>query len=206
MRFRFAVRCAVARLVPLAGVLWVLPACKPPVRPPLRLSGPDYFSDTTFLAYLKTLSFVTDSEAGDRQALLLGRYPDSAHYGPLATIAPEVHANDGTIDDLQSGKVIARIVNESADSYPKLGLLPHGTTYWWVRYDSSDTGVHSQSSYIAVNAQGVTVGVKSTIDSLEVVRTHTMFRVMQPLARFLWRSNDEDTWGTCNGQCCRKKT
>jgi hypothetical protein len=166
----------------------------------------NFLTDTAFGTYLKTLSFVADSEAGDRQALLVGHYPGAgAHYGPLATIAPEVHANDGTLDDLQSGKVIARIVNESADSYPKLGLLPHGTTYWWVQYDSSAGGVHSQSSYIALNDSGRPIAV-SPPDSLTVIRSHDTFRVMQPLARFLWRNDDEDTWGTCNGQCCRKKT
>lgn len=208
MRFRFALS-----VLTLVGGLWVLQSSCVPPKPqstPRRIasidSGDTLFASPSFAAYLGTLSFVSDSEAGDRQALLVGHYPDAAHYGPLANIAPELHANDGTIADLKSGKVIARIVNESADSYPKLSLLPHGTTYWWVQYDSSDTGVHSKSSYVAVNDEGAVVGVLSTIDSLQVVRSHVTFRVMQPLARFLWRNADEDTWGTCNGQCCKKKT
>jgi len=205
MRFRFAGRYA----IPLLGGLWTLQSSCAPTRLnqiAAQPGGIDSVNSTVFRAYLRTLQFVPDSEAGDRQALLVGRYPESARYGPLATISPEVHSYDGSLRELKYGKVIARIVNESADSYPKLGLLPRSTTYWWVQYDSTDLGVHSKSVYVAVDADSNIAHVKSITDSLAVVRYHISYHVNQPTARFLWRNDDEDTWGTCNGQCCKKKT
>jgi hypothetical protein len=204
MRFRFAGRYA----IPLLGGLWVLlSSCAPRLNEvAARPGGIDSVNSTVFRAYLRTLQFVPDSEAGDRQALLVGHYPGSASYGPIATISPEIHANEGSIRDLKYGKVIARIVNEGDQPYPKLGLLAHATTYWWVQYDSTSSGVHSKSVYLAVNADSNIASIQSVADSLEVVRYHRMYHPSQPTARFLWRNDDEDSWGTCNGQCCKKKT
>jgi hypothetical protein len=159
----------------------------------------DSVTSAQFRAYLHTLRFVPDTEAGDRQALLVGHYPDSARYGPLAMILPEEESYEGSDEDLEHGKVIARISNESADSYPKLGLLPHAVTYWWVEYDADRH--RGRSVFIAVDADTNIIG--RTVRGLEVIRDHKWFRVSQSLARFVWTSDDEFVWGSCSGHCCR---
>lgn len=169
-------------------------------RPP-EVRPIESLAESDFRAYVQPLQFVRDTEAGDRQALLVGRYPDSARYGPLATILPEVNANRGAVSQLRSGRIIARIINESGESYAKLGLLPHAVTYWWVQYDErADTG---RSVFITVDSAGRVIG--RTVSGLEVTRYHPGgFRVNQPLARFVWTDNDEEVWGSCNGVCCKQ--
>jgi hypothetical protein len=160
----------------------------------------DSITSAEFREYLRPHRFAVDSEAGDHQALLVGRYPDSATYGPLATILPDARANAGSVAQLGAGKIIARITNESADTYPKLGLLPHAVTYWWVEYsEHGDTG---RSVFITVDADTTIIG--RTVRGLSVVKYHPGgFQVNQPLARFVWTNDDEQTWGSCNGVCCR---
>src|SRR5262245_11192987 len=161
----------------------------------------DSASNEQFREYLRTLSFSPDSESGDRQALLVGHYPDSALFGPVANILPEERSHLISPAEFSRGRVIARIANESADSYPKLGLMPHDVTYWWVEYNErSDTG---RSVFVAVDAD--TNILSRTIRGLEVFRYHKRFRVMQPLARFVWTEGDDLIWGSCGGACCRSQ-
>ena len=174
-------------------------AAQQPVRP--RLINIDSVSSEQFRVYVSDLRFATDTEAGDRQALLVGHYPDSASYGPLATILPEKSANLGSVEQLRFGKIIARITNESADSYPKLGLLPHAVTYWWVEYyERADSG---RSVFVTVDSTGDII--RRTVSGLKIMRYHPGgFRVNQPLARFVWTNDDELAWGSCNGVCCKQ--
>lgn len=207
MHSRGTRRCSVARrLLPILGALGALlspsrvagqrPAALQ--RPPIKI---DSVSSEAFRAYLGTLRFATDTETGDRQALLVGHYPDSAHYGPLATILPERNAHLGSVAQLRSGKLIARITNESAEAYPKLGLLPHAVTYWWVEYnEKTDSG---RSVFVTVDSGGNIIG--RTVSGLKIMRYHPGgFRVNQPLARFVWTNDDELAWGSCNGVCCKQ--
>ena len=159
----------------------------------------DSVTSEQFRAYLRRLHFVTDTEAGDRQALLVGHYPDSAQFGPVATILPEARANliSGTL--LARGRVIARITHETADSYPRLGLMPHAVTYWWVEYNRrTDTG---RSVFIAVDADTNIVG--RTPRGLQVTREHREYRGSEPTARFVWTESGELGWGNCGWGCCR---
>jgi hypothetical protein len=172
------------------------------------LSGDiDSVSDTTIIAYIRKLSFVPDTEAGDRQGLLLGHFPASPRYGPVATILPEVNANRGSLAELRrNGKVIARIEMDKigAQPYPKLALLPGATTYWWVRLDPRDSSLTGRSVFITVDTLGHIVS--RTAFPLKVMpeQGHRFYRNLQPLARFTWNPADEGTWGTCNGACCAK--
>lgn len=159
----------------------------------------DSVSSEQFRAYVRTLTFSVDTEAGDRQALMVGHYPDSARLGPVATILPEERAYQMSEEQLEHGQVIARISNESADSYPKLGLLPHATTYWWVEYD--DHTKHGRSTFVTVGPD--TSIVARAYRGLEVVSHHYNYRAVQPLARFIWTSVDDLAWGWCGWHCCR---
>jgi hypothetical protein len=173
--------------------------------PPVLPGNIDSVSDTTIVAYIRKLSFVSDTEAGDRQGLLVGHYPGSAHYGPVATILPEINSNRGSLAELRlRGKVIARIQMDSigAQPYPKLGLLPGATTYWWVQLNSGDTSAMGRSVFITVDARGRIIS--RTSSPLTVRQYHPFYRNLQPLARFTWNPGDEGTWGTCNGACCAK--
>jgi hypothetical protein len=174
-------------------------AAQRPVQP--RRINIDSVSSAQFRAYIGDLRFATDTEAGDRQALLVGHYPDSASYGPLATILPERNAHLGSVEQLRFGKIIARITNESADSYPKLGLLPHAVTYWWVEYN--ERAESGRSVFVTVDSGGNIIG--RTVSGLTIMRYHRGgFRVNQPLARFVWTNDDELAWGSCNGVCCKQ--
>jgi hypothetical protein len=179
---------------------------RPQQQPSPTLPGDiDSVSDSVFGAYIRKLTFVPDTEAGDRRALLLGRYPDSARFGPVATILPEINSNQGSLAQLaRQGKVIAKMQVESigAQPYPKLGLQPGATTYWWVQFNPSDTGVTGRSVFVTVNGAGHIL-TRITSD-LHVKREHRYYRIVQPIARFIWNPVDDGLWGTCNGACCSK--
>ena len=162
----------------------------------------DSVTSLQFRAYLRTLRFAPDTESGDRQALMIGHYPESARFGPLATILPEERAHQISNEQLERGRVIARIGNESADSYPRLGLLPHAETYWWVEYNEHSK--HGRSVFIAVDADTNIVGRVRA--GLEVISYHREFRATQPLARFVWTSAGQQAWGWCVDHCCKTNT
>ena len=133
---------------------------------------------------------------------MVGHYPESARVGPVATILPEERAHLISYAELERGWVIARIGNESAESYPRLGLLPHAETYWWVEYDERPK--HGRSVFIAVDADTNIVG--RVVAGLEIVSDHRTFRPMQPLARFVWTAAGEAAWGWCVDHCCKTTT
>ncbi len=161
----------------------------------------DSTTNAQFRAYLRTLRFAVDSEAGDRQALLVGRYPESARFGALATILPEVDACRLSPEAYVDGRVIARIDNESADSYPRLGLLPHATTYWWVQYNPATE--RADSRFVTVDKDSTIIG--TTAAGLEIISGHKEFQLTQPLARFGWTAVGELPWACCSGRCCRTR-
>jgi hypothetical protein len=163
------------------------------------LGSIDSAASESILAYLRELEFLEEEELGDRQALLVGRYPDSARFGPLAKIQPEAGNYLISDDGLSRGRIIARIVNESPDSYPRLGLLPRGTTYWWVEYDVR-TRI-GRSVFVAADSQGNIV--ERAVGGLEVEEYHKEYRVIQPLARFVWREMGEVSWAPCGVRCCK---
>jgi len=151
------------------------------------------------LAYLRELEFIEEGEFGDRQALLVGRYPDSANFGPLVKIQPEAGNYRISDEGLSRGRIIARMVNESPDSYPRLALLPHGTTYWWVEYDVRTRA--GRSVLVAADSQGNIV--ERAVRALEVVEYHKEYRARQPSSRFVWREMGELVWAPCGVRCCK---
>src|SRR4051794_27715697 len=102
-------------------------------------------SDTTQLrACLDSLQFDTVAAAGDEQRLLVhdpgngaachgGDTTHSCRHGPLAKIEPVIGAHQLLPTELNQGRIIARLFLRSGETepYPKLGLAPTDTTYWW---------------------------------------------------------------------------
>lgn len=210
MRFTEELRRVTLRMMLVLVGLWSVGTAAPAMAQVARRATPappfhgpiEDAPSEAVLAYLRELRFLEEEEFGDRQALLVGRYPDSARFGPLAKIQPE--AGNYLISDegLSRGRIIAKIVNESPDSYPRLGLLPHGTTYWWVEYDvRTRTG---RSVLVAADSQGNIVS--RAVRGLEVEEYHKDYRVIQPLARFIWRDMGELGWAPCGVRCCRGPT
>jgi hypothetical protein len=186
-------------LLATAATLGALAPAAQSQRPGKPVFNIDSVSSEQFRSYLRTLTFAADTEAGDRQALMIGHYPDSASLGPVATILPEEHAYQMSGEQLERGRVIAVIGNEGADSYPKLGLLPHAITYWWVEYNEHSE--HGRSVFLTVDAD--TNIVARAYRGLQVISYHRRYRAMQPLARFVWTSTDDLAWGWCGWHCCQ---
>src|SRR5215213_9717785 len=63
----------------------------------------------------------------------------TCRYGPLAKIQPLIGAHRYSEEELMEGRIIAKISVPSTakEGYKKYGLVPGGTTYWWVRTDKS---------------------------------------------------------------------
>jgi len=162
--------------------------------------------DTTQLrACLQGLVFDTVPAIGDEQRLMIrssspgpfchGDTTHSCRYGPLAKIEPVIGAHEYTEGDLEEGRIIARMFIRSAetDSYPKLGLVLHDTTYWYV-----NTAVDS-SFYVSRPVKGASLARKTM--PLEVDSHPGAFQ--QAVARWIWDENDEKAQGTCGQGCCR---
>lgn len=179
---------------PMTGQETVLPTPAP------TFGGPvDSATNQDLQGYIGALHFVTDPEAGDRQALLVGSYPDSAQYGPIARIEPEKGNFKIPPSQLATGTIIARIINEGTQPYPKLGLLPRGTTYVWVEVDSA-TG-QGRSVFVELDSTG---GVSSVHPArLTTNQNHPDFRAVQALAKFVWTNQDEEAWSVCGAKCCK---
>jgi len=163
-------------------------------------------SDTTELsACLQGLQFDTVPAVGDEQRLMIrdtlpgpACHGDSTHscrYGPLAKIEPVIGAQEYTDTALEEGRIIARMFIRplETDSYPKLGLLHHDTTYWYV-----NTTLDS-SYFISKPPSGT--HLPTTVRELEVEAHPGEFD--QAVARWLWVETDEKGQGTCGQACCK---
>jgi hypothetical protein len=164
-------------------------------------------SDTTQLqACLQGLTFDTVDAAGDEQRLLVRDVPpgvpcpgDPTHtcrHGPLARIEPVMGAQKYSDSALEEGRIIARMFLRAGEteSYPKLGLVPVDTTYWWV-----NTTMDS-SAFVSRAPQGA--ALLDTLVALQVV-AHAGYTYGQAVARWLWVASDEKSQGTCGSGCCR---
>src|SRR2546426_672244 len=123
--------------------------------PPASL---DSMSPDALTAYIRSLRFDPDPWAGDEQRLLIGRFvvdsPQLARYGPLVRIEPEEGEQHLSYPQLRRGRIVARFVNRDTTPYPKLGLVGHGVTYWWIE------GPYQQDSGRAENAWNVCGGAE----------------------------------------------
>jgi hypothetical protein len=122
-------------------------------------------------------------------------------YGPIATIEPEKHAHRWSDGDLKKGRIIARlsIASGQTEGYEKFGLVPGGTTYWWVQKTSHTGG---RSVYISKvrGKEGDSLFVKERPLTIEY---HSDYGGHKALAKWLWDPDDETSWGRCGDACCR---
>ena len=167
-------------------------------------------SDTTQLrACLDSLQFDTVAAAGDEQRLLVhetagpphcsfGDTTKSCRHGPLAKIEPVIGAHQLLPTELNQGRIIARLFLRSGETepYPKLGLAPTDTTYWWVQRQSDTTAV---SRYIRISGDSVVTDSLQTI----TIELHPPGYYQQALARFIWDDADEKPQGPCGAGCCK---
>lgn len=167
-------------------------------------------SDTTQLrACLDSLQFDTVAAAGDEQRLLVhdpghgaachgGDTTHSCRHGPLAKIEPVIGAHERDTTELNEGRIIARLFLRSGETepYPKLGLAPTDTTYWWIQRQSDTTAV---SRYIRISGDSVVADSLQTI----TIELHPPGYYQQALARFIWDDADEKPQGPCGAGCCR---
>jgi hypothetical protein len=179
------------------GIYKVLPSGCPQNGPP---------ADTTQLnACLLGLNFDTVPAIGDEQRLMIrGSLPgpfchgDTTHscrYGPLSKIEPVIGAHEYSDSALQEGRIIARMFIRAGetDSYPKLGLVLHDTTYWYVNTATDSSFFVSRPTSGAVLA--------ATVRPLVVDPHPGAFD--QAVARWVWNDADEKGQGTCGQACCR---
>jgi len=171
-------------------------------------------------ACLKGLDFDEEDLAGDEQRLMVfdsmagpgcpgARSIHNCRLGPLARIKPEVHSHlwaDSTVQ--QQGRIIAELSlsdtlvlpDKEKKDYPKLALVPHHKTYWWVQLGSDGKGGRSFFISDSVTASGklLSVGRKLQVDHY---RTGSL---KHAIARWLWLADDETGKGTCtSGASCK---
>jgi hypothetical protein len=167
-------------------------------------------ADTTQLnACLTGIEFDLTETVGDEQRLMvradtgastgLPCFGDSTHtcrYGPLAVIQPVKGAEMYSHDALQEGRIIARMYLKQGEteSYPKFGLEPGDTTYWWVS-TAQDTSQfvrhHSGIAITSATGHGLTL------------TQHPKGSFQQAAARWVWDPVDERVNGTCGSSCCK---
>lgn len=162
-------------------------------------------ADTTQLnACLSSLEFDTTETVGDEQRLMVygtGAGPkcigDTTHtcrYGPLAKVEPVKGSQDIPDSALERGRIIARVFLRpgETESYPKFGLVPGHTTYWWVN-------TTKDSSYFLRDTLGSVTKVGRPLTR----NTHPDSTFKQGLARWVWDPTDERLNGTCGSSCCK---
>jgi hypothetical protein len=166
-------------------------------------------ADTTELnACLASIEFDTTESMGDEQRLMVvgtgpgsglpcaGNPAQNCRYGPLAKIEPVKGAELYSDSALSEGRIIARMYLRAGEteSYPKLGLVPNDTTYWWVS-TSPDTSVF-------VHRDSTSADVSATRRGL-VRNMHAPGTFQQGFASWVWSETDEKSNGACGSSCCK---
>jgi hypothetical protein len=165
-------------------------------------------ADTTQLrACLTGIEFDTTEFVGDEQRLMVRDsggpgapcFGDSTHtcrHGPLARVDPVKGAEMYSNAALAQGRIIARAYLRAGEteSYPKFGLTPGDTTYWWVS-TAQDTSQFvrrgSGVSALTVTGRGLTT------------TQHPRGSFQQSFAQWVWDPVDETLNGACGSHCCR---
>ncbi|MGH7541421.1 MAG: hypothetical protein ACRELC_10520, partial [Gemmatimonadota bacterium] len=198
--------------------------------PPSRITDPTAVDQRqAILQYAGSLVFdSTTHAAGDVQVLSLvdttaqveGVAPPVARpIGPLASIYPEENAHRNSLHDLLAGRIVARIwVDEPG--YTKLGLRPGVNWVWIDSIAPPDTAsappiprqqverpvsppLRGQEPGQLIRAVIIPDDETSpvTIRNVRLSRQeHGVVNV--PLARWLYRSDDDDVWQNCTRYYC----
>jgi hypothetical protein len=197
----------------VAGVIFT--ACCPEApRPPQPVKacprGVAPSTQAELDACLEGLAFDTAYEASDEQPLSVitrGSGPPcpgdtsrslTCSYGPLAKIEPVIGAHRYSEDDLRQGRIIARISVGSSETqdYPKYGLKPGRTTYWWVKIGST---AERDSSYFVTDPQR---GKEPVARKLFRTMYKEGAKVYRAIARWIWTLDDETAKGPCGAAKC----
>jgi hypothetical protein len=175
-------------------------------------------------ACLKGFAFDSAYEAGDEQPLAIitqgsdQSCPDdstkshSCRYGPIARIEPVIGAQKYTNSELSEGRFIARITvpSNQQEGYEKYGLVPGGTTYWWVKTEPDGTG--GDSYFITRGSDGriSKEPVKRTLmrepfegTTKETRGKYDKGRIQRAIMRWVWSLEDETAKGSCGSGSCR---
>ena len=154
----------------------------------------DSASRDSLLLIAAQQAFDTSYDAGDRQRLMLGRYPGFTRHGPLVRIQPNAASHTVDTATLAAGYVVARWINHDSTPYPKLATAGMDTTYWFV--DSTAAGGW-RSRYVSTRRTGTMV-VDTTLVIHPSDAPHAGAR-----ATWVWLDQDEQGWVTCTvSGCC----
>lgn len=156
----------------------------------------------SILTYAASLPYDDDYGVSDAQALAVykaggKRCPEGCTYGPLISIQPEVGAAFLTDDELKSGRVVARFVNEDTLAYDKLNIGPRSTTYYVV---VNSGGVQWTGYFISSDPSR---GSLSRIPHPIYVDAPHKGRYPRSTGRWIWAAEDEHAWVTCGSRCCK---
>jgi hypothetical protein len=146
------------------------------------------------------VTFDTLELAGDEQRLMVNPpCPGSCQYGPLAKIEPVVGAQDYGEDELQRGRIIARLfVRRGEKGYPKLAIVSGYTTYWWVQTNA--TGRAGRSLFISEAMVGNQL---MTVRRQLEVYPYPEGTFRRAIAGWYWLEQDETAKGTCGSATCK---
>jgi len=170
----------------------------------------DTLSDRELERAIAAAKFDSSPWAGDEQRLMVGRYvadsPSLARYGPLVKIEPAERSYSRPL--LERGRIVARFINQEADSYPKLGILPHSITYWWIegRY-TTDSGRGGRAVFIATrrDPESRRIRILRRTPARLWFEAHRWYKSPGPSARWYWVDRDEQGWYSCPSGCCRSQ-
>lgn len=155
----------------------------------------------SILAYAASLTYDSDRGVSDSQPLALYkpggvRCPEGCTYGPIVSIQPEVGSVFLTDDELKSGRVVGRFVNEDTLSYDKLNISAKSVTYYVV----VNTGAKEWTGYFI--SSDPARGSQSRIPHPVYVDSPHRGRYTRSTARWIWAEKDEGAWLTCGVRCC----
>jgi hypothetical protein len=149
------------------------------------------------LSYARSLDYDTAHAVGDYRRLAVGC--PRCTYGPHVFLRPERGAVGLDTMQLAAGRIVARLVNVDSDSYPKLNLAGHDTTYWWM--DKRGPGGGWRSYYVSSNPRR-----PLKLDTLSAVHHYPYGSSYgywgRTFARFLWLDGDEALRVACDRNGC----
>lgn len=148
------------------------------------------------------LKFDTLDLVGDEQRLMVNPpCPASCRHGPLARIEPFEGAYEYSKEEMQRGRIIARLfVRKGEKGYQKLALVPGYMTYWWVQIDG--TGRRAKSIFISEAMAGKDRLLRTVPRQIRVY-PYEEGTFKRSIAGWYWLDDDETAKGTCGSATCK---